>query len=156
MRPAAVKMPRRRASVKTHGLTHIALAVRDPQRSLRFYRVVLGIIPVYEQRDFVQAQTPGTRDVLVFERKPRQAGKAGGVIHFGFRLQRPADIVQALAAIRAAGGTIRDHGEFVPGEPYVFFTDPDGYAVEIWYELPTPVDPPGRRAGRARSRARKP
>jgi hypothetical protein len=29
----------------------------------------------------------------------------------------------------------------VPGEPYVFFTDPDGYEVEIWYELPTPVDP---------------
>ena len=30
----------------------------------------------------------------------------------------------------------------MPGEPYVFFTDPDGYEVEIWYELPTPVDPP--------------
>lgn len=139
---------RRSSPVKTHGLTHIALAVRDPQRSLRFYRGVLGVIPVYEQGDFVQAQTPGTRDVLVFERKPRQAGRAGGVRHFGFRLQRPADIVQALAAIRAAGGTIRDHGEFVPGEPYVFFTDPDGYEVEIWYELPTSVDPSKRSARR--------
>jgi hypothetical protein len=29
----------------------------------------------------------------------------------------------------------------VPGEPYVFFNDPDGYEVEIWYELRTPVDP---------------
>jgi hypothetical protein len=28
------------------------------------------------------------------------------------------------------------------GEPYLFCTDPDGYEVEIWYELPTPVDPP--------------
>ena len=82
--------------------------------------------------------------MLVFERKPRRAGKAGGVVHFGFRLRRAADIVQALAAIRAAGGTIREHGEFVPGEPYVFFSDPDGYEVEIWYELPTPVDPPSR------------
>jgi hypothetical protein len=59
--------------------------------------------------------------VLVFERKPREAGKSGGVVHFGFRLKRPADISQALAAIRAAGGRVRDHGEFVPGEPYVFF-----------------------------------
>ena len=127
--------------VKTYGLTHVALAVRDPQRSLTFYRAVLGVVPVYEQKDFVQAQTPGSRDVLVFERKPSRAGKRGGVAHFGFRLQRPADIARALEAIRAAGGKVREHGEFVPGEPYVFFTDPDGYEVEIWYELPTPVDP---------------
>ena len=150
----------RRLPVKTHGLTHIALAVRDPQRSLRFYQDVLGVVTVYQQGDFVQAQTPGSRDVLVFERKPRHAGKAGGVVHFGFRLRRAADIARALAAVRAAGCTVREHGEFVPGEPYLFFIDPDGYEVEIWYELPTPVDPPGRarkprsrRSGRARVRA---
>jgi hypothetical protein len=28
-----------------------------------------------------------------------------------------------------------DKGEFVPGDPYIFFKDPDGYEVEIWYEL---------------------
>jgi catechol 2,3-dioxygenase-like lactoylglutathione lyase family enzyme len=127
--------------VKTYGLTHIALAVRDPQRSLEFYRAVLGVVPVYVQDDFVQAQTPGSRDVLVFEKKSRHAGKSGGVAHFGFRLQRAKDIARALDAIRAAGGTIRDHGEFVPGEPYVFFNDPDGYEVEIWFEIPTAVDP---------------
>ena len=27
------------------------------------------------------------------------------------------------------------------GEPYLFATDPDGYVIEIWYELPTAVDP---------------
>jgi catechol 2,3-dioxygenase-like lactoylglutathione lyase family enzyme len=139
--------------VKTHGLTHFALAVRDPQRSLRFYQAVLGVVPVYEQDDFVQAQTPGSRDVLVFERRPGQAGKAGGVAQFGFRLLRSADIGQALAAVRAAGGVICDQGEFVPGEPYVFFTDPDGYEVEIWYELPTPVDPPTRSRGSASPRS---
>jgi predicted enzyme related to lactoylglutathione lyase len=36
--------------------------------------------------------------------------------------------------IMEAGGTILDKGEFVPGSPYIFFKDPDGYAVEIWYE----------------------
>jgi catechol 2,3-dioxygenase-like lactoylglutathione lyase family enzyme len=131
--------------VKTHGLTHVALSVRDPRRALRFYQAVLGVVPVYDSPDFIQAQTPGSRDVLVFERKPRAAGKRGGVAHFGFRLTKAADIGRALAAVRAAGGRIRDHGEFVPGEPYVFFTDPDGYEVEIWYEIPTPVDPPTRK-----------
>ena len=61
--------------------------------------------------------------------------------HFGFRLRSASDLPRALEAVRAAGGTVREHGEFVPGEPYLFFTDPDGYEVEIWYEIPTPVDP---------------
>ena len=143
--------------VRTHGLTHIALAVRDPRRSLAFYRAVLGVVGVYEDDAFIQAQTPGSRDVLVFEHNVRAAGKKGGVAHFGFRLARAADIAHARKVVRAAGGSITATGEFAPGEPYVFFTDPDGYEVEIWYEIPTPVDPPPARAprsGRARGQAR--
>ena len=129
------------SAVPTHGLTHVALAVRDPERSLAFYGAVLGMVAVYRDADFIQAQTPGSRDVLVFERDARKAGRAGGVAHFGFRLRHPDDLPRALEAVRAAGGTIREHGEWIPGEPYVFFTDPDGYEVEIWYEIPTRVDP---------------
>ena len=44
--------------------------------------------------------------------------------------------------------------EFVPGEPYVFFRDPDGYEVEIWYELPTLVDPPAPASRRGTRRSR--
>jgi len=141
-KPAAVPPAR------THGLTHFALAVRDPERSLRFYATVLGVVPVYRSDDFVQAQTPGSRDVLVFERDARRAGKRGGVAHFGFRLVAESGIDAAVAAVRAAGGRVTSRGEFVPGEPYVFFEDPDGYEVEIWFEVPTPVDPKTR--GRAR------
>ena len=137
--------------VPTRGLTHVALEVRDPQRSYAFYRRVLGVVAVYEKEDFVQAQTPGSWDVLVFQRaRRRRARGSGGVMHFGFRLERPADIARALRAVRAAGGKIREHGEFCPGEPYVKFLDPDGYEVEIWHELPTPVDPKPTRRPRTR------
>lgn len=130
--------------VRTYGLTHVAIAVRDLKRSTRFYTGLLGARVVYSHATFVQLQTPGSRDVIVLERRPRRAGKAGGVIHFGFRLRRPRDIGAALAAVTAAGGSVKSTGEFIPGEPYVFASDPDGYEIEVWYEARTPVDPPLR------------
>ena len=128
--------------VRTFGLTHIALSVGDVDRSSRFYQSVFGAVEVYRDAGFAQLQTPGSRDVLVLEHAPTRAGKRGGVSHFGFRLVAPSDIDQARAAVEKAGGTIREQGEFVPGEPYLFASDPDGYEFEIWFELPTPVDPP--------------
>ena len=127
--------------VRTYGLTHIALAVRDAERSLAFYQQVIGAVPVYRDAGFIQAQTPGSRDVLVFEEGAPRAGRAGGVAHFGFRLVDPADIDVAVEAVERAGGRVLRRGEFCPGEPYVFFEDPDGYEVELWHELPTAVDP---------------
>lgn len=127
--------------MKTHGLTHVALAVRDPRRSLKFYQQVLGVVPVYEDEDSIQAQTPGTRDVLVFERNPARAGKSGGVAHFGFRLVKPLAVSTIVRKVQRAGGKVLTRGEFAPGLPYVFFADPDGYEVEIWFEAPTPYDP---------------
>ena len=127
--------------VKTFGLTHVAVAVRDVDRASRFYQSVLGAVEVYRQDGFVQLQTPGTRDVLVFESNPALAGQAGGVAHFGFRLQDPDDIDAPARAVVDAGGAIKEQGEFVPGEPYLFATDPDGYEIENWFEQPTSIDP---------------
>ncbi len=135
--------------VKTYGLTHVALAVRNVQRAADFYQKVFGAVPVCIQKDFIQLQTPGSRDVIVVERDRKRAGKPGGVVHIGFRLTRAADIGTALTTVRRAGGTIISHGEWVPGEPYLFARDPDGHVLEIWYELPTPADPPAARRRRS-------
>jgi catechol 2,3-dioxygenase-like lactoylglutathione lyase family enzyme len=127
---------------QTYGMTHVALAVRDVQQSTRFYQEVAGMQPVYQHPGFVQLQTPGRRDILVFEEDAERAGRGGGILHFGFRLVQPGDIEVVAAAVERAGGTIRSKGEFSPGEPYLFCLDPDGYEVEFVFEPPSPLDPP--------------
>lgn len=120
--------------IKTHGLTHIALAVRDPERSLQFYFAVFGVREYFRDADSIQVQGPGDHDVIAFERRPENAGTPGGIIHFGFRLTRPEDIDAAVTAVQSAGGELISRGEFAPGVPYAYVRDPDGYEIEIWFE----------------------
>ena len=120
---------------KTYGLTHIAIAVKDLDQTLAFYQKVLEVKVMYHKDDFLQVTTPGANDIIVFEKKKADCGKTGGIAHFGFRLRDAKDIDEMAKRIKSAGGTIIDKGEFVPGEPYIFFKDPDGYDVEICYEL---------------------
>jgi catechol 2,3-dioxygenase-like lactoylglutathione lyase family enzyme len=127
--------------IKTFGLTHLALGVPNVERAFEFYSAVFGMVAVYRSDEFLQAQTPGARDVLVFERSNDNVARTGGIAHFGFRLTDPKDIAQAAKDVEAAGGTVEEQGEFVPGEPYLFARDRDGYLLEIWYEIPTTVDP---------------
>lgn len=120
----------------TYGLTHVAIVVDDLQRTKEFYTSVFEMEVMYDKEDFIQLTTPGCNDILVFEtNKNIRPGNAGGIIHFGFRLRRPEGFAELLNRIKAAGGKIKDQGEFVRGSPYVFFEDPDGYEVEVWYEL---------------------
>lgn len=120
--------------IATHGLTHVSLAVHDPERSLAFYASVFGVEEYYRDESTIQAKGPGINDVMAFERDPKHAGRTGGIQHFGFRLVTPDDIDDAVEAVIAAGGTLLRRGEFGPGFPYAYVADPDGYEIEIWFE----------------------
>jgi catechol 2,3-dioxygenase-like lactoylglutathione lyase family enzyme len=140
--------------VKTHGLTHISLAVRDPERSLRFYSQVFGVREYYRDETSIQVQGPGPHDILAFERKARAAGSPGGIEHFGFRLLRPEDIDAAVKEVERAGGSLLRRGQFAPGSPYAYVRDPDGYEIEIWYEFTRDIPPLRRRSSSAAHRRR--
>jgi catechol 2,3-dioxygenase-like lactoylglutathione lyase family enzyme len=120
--------------IKTFGLTHLALSVRDKERAYHFYHHVFGMEEYYRDATSIQAKTPRCHDVIAFQEDEPKPGVSAGVMHFGFRLRSPDDIDAAIDAVLEAGGTLRSRGEFVPGVPYAFVSDPDGYEVEIWFE----------------------
>src|SRR3954463_8138216 len=96
------------AMVKTLGLTHLALTVSDINRSFQFYHDVFGMLATYREANFIQAQTPGTHDVLVLEEGSGEIGKSGGIKHFGFRLADARDIDKAAAAGGRTRATTND------------------------------------------------
>jgi len=120
--------------IKTHGLTHISLAVNDPDRSLAFYEQIFGVKEYYRDENSIQVLGPGSHDVIAFDRDVTNSGKLGGIAHFGFRLVDPGDIDAAVDEVKRAGGKLIRRGEFAPGFPFAYVHDPDGYEIEIWYE----------------------
>ena len=121
--------------MKTHGLTHLHLVVRDLERSLRFYTSVFGMEERFRAGPkMVFLNTPGSQDLITLNEDPREAENAGvngGVGHFGFRLAEGADLGEAIAEIESAGGKLVERGEHAPGAPFAYVEDPDGYLIEL-------------------------
>ncbi len=119
--------------VKTHGLTHINLNVRDIKRSLKFYQEAFGLqVMFWEGEKMVFLNTPGSRDTITLCRAdPSEPVAGGGVSHFGFRLQNKADLDMAVGEVERAGGKLLRRGEHGPGHPFAYVADPDGYMIEL-------------------------
>jgi predicted enzyme related to lactoylglutathione lyase len=121
--------------VKTRGLTHIHLVVENVHRSLDFYKCVFGMHEKFwAAPDLVFLNTPGSNDLIALhqgaEDVPR--GSSGGILHFGFQLETSSDLDSAISQVVAAGGTLERRGEFVPGMPFAYIGDLDGYKIELW------------------------
>ncbi len=121
--------------IETEGLTHLHLVVRDLERSVRFYVDVFGMEETFRDGpNMVFLRTPGARDTLTLNADPAQvdqAGRRGGVDHFGFRLKDASQLGAAIVAVEAGGGRLVERSEHVPGVPFAYVEDPDGYLIEL-------------------------
>lgn len=123
--------------IETAGLTHLQILISDLDRSLRFYREVFGMEELFRAGpDLVFLSTPGSRDLVTLHinRDPAQVssiGKMGGVSHFGFRLLDGSRLDDAVAVAEKAGGRLIHRGEHMPGFPFAYVADPDGYMIEL-------------------------
>ena len=120
--------------IKTRGLYHLHLVVRDLDRSLAFYRDVFGLEERFRDGPKMAfVQTPGAEDLITLNEDPSEvenAGQNGGVGHFGFKLAPGEDLDAAVAQVVRAGGTLvrRSPRE---GRQYAYVRDPDGYLIEL-------------------------
>lgn len=148
-------------------LTHIGICVSDWQRSLLFYRDILGFAYVSElqvagepsntllQLDPVDLRAiylerDGTRIELLHFASPGHRGDGSprpmnqlGLTHLSLRVD---DLAATLDALKRAGVRILDKTHInIPafGAAAVFITDPDGTLIELVQSPGDPAAPPG-------------
>jgi catechol 2,3-dioxygenase-like lactoylglutathione lyase family enzyme len=125
-------------------LTHVALRVRDLERSTAFYARYAGLVVCHARQE-----EDGTRVVWLAERAedpafvfvlipmPHTVGERPGVHHFGFTVESRA-AVDAVAKTASADGLLRE-GPRDAGPIVGYFCiveDPDGNWVEFSFGQP--------------------
>lgn len=117
--------------IRSRGLNHINLNVKNLKRSVAFYQKAFGLkVRFTAGRRRVFLGSPGADDVVtLYKAQKNEPVGNGGVSHFGFKMN--GSVERCIAQIERAGGKLLDRGEHAPGIPYAYVADPDGYIIEL-------------------------
>jgi catechol 2,3-dioxygenase-like lactoylglutathione lyase family enzyme len=117
--------------MKMRTLNHLSLVVSDVARSASFYQSLFGMEHQWQEGEFVFLSC-GYADLALVKGKPLIHRR----FHFGFRVEN-RDEVDAWRDEVAKHDVPVTHGPEDYGDYYTFTCrDPDGYAVEVYYEGP--------------------
>jgi catechol 2,3-dioxygenase-like lactoylglutathione lyase family enzyme len=130
-------------SLSVTGLDHFVLRVRDLDRSIGFYRDMLGLpIECLEEyragtRPFVSARVGGQLIDLVPDSTydPEAGLRSGGFMHLCVRVAGGLER-DVLPRVRAAGVDVVEDAPMIRlgatgYGPSIYVRDPDGYIVEL-------------------------
>jgi catechol-2,3-dioxygenase len=142
-------------------LNHAVLFVRDVERSVAFYRDVLGFRPIDQMgglRGAAFLQAPGSsndHDLGLFEvgseAAPSAAGRTSvGLYHLAWEVDTLSDLEDLMARLTEAGALVgaSDHST----TKSLYGKDPDGLEFEIAWIVPADRLDDAALAGRARIR----
>jgi catechol-2,3-dioxygenase len=129
--------------IRLKEIGHVLLRVLDLERSKKFYSEVLGFHVLEEDPEHggtFMALDGQSHAIDLFQVKDpeaaqRQTPGVRGLGHIAFR-------VESEAALREAHATLREHGVEITrsidhvSQKSIYFHDPDGNTLEIYYELP--------------------
>ena len=133
--------------IKLSGIGHVLLRVTDEEASKRFYRDVLGFLVAEQDPEhggvFMTlgdgfhtidiTQHPAAQDA------PRPQRGQLGLVHIAFKVASYAALRDAYAHLLASGVEIQRATDHVC-QRSIYFTDPDGNGLEIYYEMPRALE----------------
>ena len=133
--------------IRLDRIGHCLLRVRDIERSKRFYTEVLGFQLMEEDPDHggVFMSLPGdghTIDLSQAENPeqlpaPAPLGRGqAGLVHIAFRVGSYQALREAYETLQANGVPVERMMDHV-SQRSIYFTDPDGNGLEIYFEYPT-------------------
>jgi catechol 2,3-dioxygenase-like lactoylglutathione lyase family enzyme len=125
-------------------LTHVALFVRDPQRTIDFYQRFAGLHVVHDRRDadvrvVWLSERPTEPDfvIVAITLTPAQADFPPRMAHFGYDVASRAAVDEIAERARAEG--VLEQGPMDAGPIVGYFCllrDPDGNLVEFSHGQP--------------------
>jgi catechol 2,3-dioxygenase len=114
----------------------VELVVADLDRSLAYYRDVLGL-RLHRREGALAAIGAGGEDLVLLAEQPdaRRAGRHAGLFHFALLFDSREELARAALRLAAQGAPISgasDHGT----HEAVYLRDPDGIGIELAADRP--------------------
>jgi len=124
------------------GIQHLNLRVADLARARDFYVQALGFRVAFSKGQTVWLDAGG--DLLGLSEGEASPGVAHAAQHFGFMVDAPAE-VDAWAAQLRAHGVAAEKGPYDRSDGRsLYFRDPDGHLLEIFWVDPAFLPAPSR------------